>query len=135
MKLMTQMKMGRFQTFWIQMWKNKPLDESRKTDQTSGTKMGFYSTVYIIKESTGRKNSTMLNKTNKTLCALSPIVNYNQSRNMSTWKFRVSHVRITILKYRSKLSKSRCMYNVYETINCAHHSYKHVDEDILNKKE
>ncbi|KAF5816699.1 hypothetical protein HanXRQr2_Chr03g0137141 [Helianthus annuus] len=25
------------------MWKNKPLDVSRKTDQTSGTKMTFYS--------------------------------------------------------------------------------------------
>ncbi|MFS8033047.1 hypothetical protein Hanom_Chr17g01564851 [Helianthus anomalus] len=37
------MKMARFQTFWIQMWKNKTLDESRKTDQTSGTKMAFYS--------------------------------------------------------------------------------------------
>ncbi|MFS7890450.1 hypothetical protein Hanom_Chr11g00974021 [Helianthus anomalus] len=35
--------MARFQTFWIQMRKNKPLDESRKTGQTSGTKMAFYS--------------------------------------------------------------------------------------------
>ncbi|MFS7915292.1 hypothetical protein Hanom_Chr02g00163551 [Helianthus anomalus] len=34
---------GRFQTFWIQIRKNKPLDESRKTGQTSGTKMTFYS--------------------------------------------------------------------------------------------
>ncbi|KAJ0485083.1 hypothetical protein HanOQP8_Chr14g0524731 [Helianthus annuus] len=31
--------MARFQTFWIQMRKNKPLDESRKSDQTSGTKV------------------------------------------------------------------------------------------------
>ncbi|MFS7952896.1 hypothetical protein Hanom_Chr07g00612271 [Helianthus anomalus] len=37
------MKMARFQTLWIQMRKNKPLDESRKTGQTSGTKMTFYS--------------------------------------------------------------------------------------------
>ncbi|MFS8014976.1 hypothetical protein Hanom_Chr15g01350991 [Helianthus anomalus] len=37
------MKMARFQTFWIQMRKNKPLDESRKSGQTSGTKMTFYS--------------------------------------------------------------------------------------------
>ncbi|MFS7995252.1 hypothetical protein Hanom_Chr12g01115841 [Helianthus anomalus] len=37
------MKMVRFQTFWIQMQKNKLLDESRKTGQTSGTKMTFYS--------------------------------------------------------------------------------------------
>ncbi|MFS7976001.1 hypothetical protein Hanom_Chr10g00887371 [Helianthus anomalus] len=28
------------------MRKNKPLDESRKTSQTSGTKMGFYSIVF-----------------------------------------------------------------------------------------
>ncbi|MFS7923238.1 hypothetical protein Hanom_Chr03g00258311 [Helianthus anomalus] len=35
------MKIARFQTFWIQMRKNKPLDESRKTGQTSGTKMTF----------------------------------------------------------------------------------------------
>ncbi|MFS8021517.1 hypothetical protein Hanom_Chr16g01428281 [Helianthus anomalus] len=43
MKLTSRMKMARFQTFWIQMLKNKPLDESRKTDQTLGTKMAFYS--------------------------------------------------------------------------------------------
>ncbi|MFS7922344.1 hypothetical protein Hanom_Chr03g00247971 [Helianthus anomalus] len=36
------MKMARFQTFWIHMRKNKHLDESRKTGQTSGTKMAFY---------------------------------------------------------------------------------------------
>ncbi|MFS8019849.1 hypothetical protein Hanom_Chr15g01408501 [Helianthus anomalus] len=35
--------MVRFQTFWIQMQKNKPLDESRKSGQTSRTKMAFYS--------------------------------------------------------------------------------------------
>ncbi|MFS7923335.1 hypothetical protein Hanom_Chr03g00259541 [Helianthus anomalus] len=38
-----RMKMAKFQTFWIQLRKNKPLDESRKTDQTSGTNMTFYS--------------------------------------------------------------------------------------------
>ncbi|MFS7917702.1 hypothetical protein Hanom_Chr03g00192271 [Helianthus anomalus] len=38
----SHMKMARFQTFWIQMRKNKPLDKSRKTGQTSGTKMAFY---------------------------------------------------------------------------------------------
>ncbi|MFS7983651.1 hypothetical protein Hanom_Chr11g00977001 [Helianthus anomalus] len=42
------MKMARFQTFWIQMRKNKPLDESRKTGQISGTKMAFYS-LYLVK--------------------------------------------------------------------------------------
>ncbi|MFS7992396.1 hypothetical protein Hanom_Chr12g01081731 [Helianthus anomalus] len=45
MELMSQMSMARFQTFWIQMRKNKPLDESRKTGQTSGTKMAFYSRI------------------------------------------------------------------------------------------
>ncbi|MFS7960142.1 hypothetical protein Hanom_Chr08g00699721 [Helianthus anomalus] len=43
MESTSQMKVARFQTLWIQMWKNKPLDESRKTGQTSGTKMAFYS--------------------------------------------------------------------------------------------
>ncbi|MFS7901671.1 hypothetical protein Hanom_Chr01g00002381 [Helianthus anomalus] len=41
-------EIARFQTFWTQMRKNKPLDESRKTDQTSGTKMAFYSVFYCI---------------------------------------------------------------------------------------
>ncbi|MFS7979307.1 hypothetical protein Hanom_Chr10g00925791 [Helianthus anomalus] len=35
------MKITRFQIFWIQMRKNKPLDESRKTSRTSGTKNGI----------------------------------------------------------------------------------------------
>ncbi|MFS7989309.1 hypothetical protein Hanom_Chr11g01045221 [Helianthus anomalus] len=35
------MKLASFQTFWIQMRKNKPLNGSRKTG--SGTKMAFYS--------------------------------------------------------------------------------------------
>ncbi|MFS7971493.1 hypothetical protein Hanom_Chr09g00833521 [Helianthus anomalus] len=35
--------MTRFQTLWIQMRKNKPLDESPKSDQTSGMKMVVYS--------------------------------------------------------------------------------------------
>ncbi|MFS7924519.1 hypothetical protein Hanom_Chr03g00273521 [Helianthus anomalus] len=43
MELTSWMKMARFQTFWIQMQKNKPLDKSRKTDQTSGSKMTFNS--------------------------------------------------------------------------------------------
>ncbi|MFS7904230.1 hypothetical protein Hanom_Chr01g00033691 [Helianthus anomalus] len=44
MELTSRMKMARFQTFWIQMQKNNPLDESRKTGRTSGMKMAFYST-------------------------------------------------------------------------------------------
>ncbi|MFS8028201.1 hypothetical protein Hanom_Chr16g01507691 [Helianthus anomalus] len=43
MELASCMKMARCKTFWIQMRKNKPLDESRKSSQTSGTKMTFYS--------------------------------------------------------------------------------------------
>ncbi|MFS7902212.1 hypothetical protein Hanom_Chr01g00008651 [Helianthus anomalus] len=43
------MKMARFQTFWIQIWKNKPLDESCKTGQTSKTKMTFYSIIFNFK--------------------------------------------------------------------------------------
>ncbi|MFS7901923.1 hypothetical protein Hanom_Chr01g00005241 [Helianthus anomalus] len=43
MELESRMKMARFQTFWIQMRNNKPLDESRKTGQASGSKMAFYS--------------------------------------------------------------------------------------------
>ncbi|MFS8022589.1 hypothetical protein Hanom_Chr16g01441311 [Helianthus anomalus] len=46
MELMSRMKMARVQTFWIHMRKNKPLDESRKSGQTSGTKMAFYSNTY-----------------------------------------------------------------------------------------
>ncbi|MFS7989543.1 hypothetical protein Hanom_Chr11g01048171 [Helianthus anomalus] len=45
MELRSRMKTTRFHTFWIHMRKNKPLDESRKTSQTSGTKMTFY-TLY-----------------------------------------------------------------------------------------
>ncbi|MFS8005763.1 hypothetical protein Hanom_Chr13g01241121 [Helianthus anomalus] len=43
---MSRMKMARFRTFWIQMRKNKPLDESRKSGQTSGTNMAVYSKRY-----------------------------------------------------------------------------------------
>ncbi|MFS7910821.1 hypothetical protein Hanom_Chr02g00110681 [Helianthus anomalus] len=47
-ELTSRIKMARFQTFWIQMRKNKPLDESRKTGQTSGTKRHFTLTKLII---------------------------------------------------------------------------------------
>ncbi|MFS8015825.1 hypothetical protein Hanom_Chr15g01361221 [Helianthus anomalus] len=47
MELTSRMKVSRFQTFWIRMRKNKPLDESRKTGQTSGTKMAFYSILKV----------------------------------------------------------------------------------------
>ncbi|MFS7909921.1 hypothetical protein Hanom_Chr02g00100281 [Helianthus anomalus] len=40
-----RMKTARFQNFWIQMRKNRPLDESHKSGQTSGTKMAFYSNL------------------------------------------------------------------------------------------
>ncbi|MFS7925138.1 hypothetical protein Hanom_Chr04g00281111 [Helianthus anomalus] len=48
MELTSRMKMARFQTFWIQMQKNKPLHESRKTDQTSGFTLVFIS--YTVNE-------------------------------------------------------------------------------------
>ncbi|MFS7916083.1 hypothetical protein Hanom_Chr02g00172951 [Helianthus anomalus] len=52
MELTSRMKMRRFQTFWIQMRKNKPLDENRKSGQTSWTKMKFYSKNLLIKHVT-----------------------------------------------------------------------------------
>ncbi|MFS7920236.1 hypothetical protein Hanom_Chr03g00222121 [Helianthus anomalus] len=48
MELTNRKNMARFQTFWIQMRKNKPLDESRKTGQITGTKMTFYSRIKYI---------------------------------------------------------------------------------------
>ncbi|MFS7994747.1 hypothetical protein Hanom_Chr12g01109711 [Helianthus anomalus] len=42
MELTSRVNMARFQTFWIQMRKTKYLDESRKTGQTSRTKIAFY---------------------------------------------------------------------------------------------
>ncbi|MFS8012361.1 hypothetical protein Hanom_Chr14g01319891 [Helianthus anomalus] len=52
MELTSWIKMARFQTLWIQMRKNKPLDKSHKSGQTSGTKMTFYS------KKNDRNNST-----------------------------------------------------------------------------
>ncbi|MFS7914012.1 hypothetical protein Hanom_Chr02g00148441 [Helianthus anomalus] len=43
MELTSWMKIARFQTYWIQMRKNEPTDESRKTSQTSRTNMALYS--------------------------------------------------------------------------------------------
>ncbi|MFS7939803.1 hypothetical protein Hanom_Chr05g00456281 [Helianthus anomalus] len=57
MELMSWMKMARFQTFWIQLRKNKPLDESRKSDQTSGTKMAFYSCSCYFQNGSGQNGS------------------------------------------------------------------------------
>ncbi|MFS7989120.1 hypothetical protein Hanom_Chr11g01042981 [Helianthus anomalus] len=50
MELTSRMKITRFQTFWIKMRKNHPLDEIRKSSQTSGTKMTFYSKILKEKE-------------------------------------------------------------------------------------
>ncbi|MFS7995520.1 hypothetical protein Hanom_Chr12g01118841 [Helianthus anomalus] len=47
MELTSQMKMARFENFWIHMRKNKPLNVSRKTSQTSRKKMAFYSNFYF----------------------------------------------------------------------------------------
>ncbi|MFS7949190.1 hypothetical protein Hanom_Chr06g00568631 [Helianthus anomalus] len=49
MELTSRMKMERFQTFWIQMRKNKPLDESHKVGQNSGRKKAFYSNYNVQK--------------------------------------------------------------------------------------
>ncbi|MFS7939073.1 hypothetical protein Hanom_Chr05g00447371 [Helianthus anomalus] len=46
MESTSRKKTTKFQTFWIQMRKNKSLDESGKTGQTSGTKMAFYSRTF-----------------------------------------------------------------------------------------
>ncbi|MFS7921349.1 hypothetical protein Hanom_Chr03g00235751 [Helianthus anomalus] len=52
MELTSWMKMARFQTFWIQMRKNEPLDESCKTGQTTRRKMAFYSGFYYENSNT-----------------------------------------------------------------------------------
>ncbi|MFS7929556.1 hypothetical protein Hanom_Chr04g00333881 [Helianthus anomalus] len=50
MELTSQMKMARFQTFWIQMLKNKSLDGSRKTGQSSrGRKWHFTQYFFNLK--------------------------------------------------------------------------------------
>ncbi|MFS7916171.1 hypothetical protein Hanom_Chr02g00173981 [Helianthus anomalus] len=59
MELTRRMKMARFQTFWIRMRKNKPLDESRKTGQTSGTKIALYSKkIQTMFNHVGREKQT-----------------------------------------------------------------------------
>ncbi|MFS7941899.1 putative non-specific serine/threonine protein kinase [Helianthus anomalus] len=57
MELTWHMKMARFQTFWIQTWKNKPLDESRKTGQTKLTDFGL-SKVGLINSTEDLSSST-----------------------------------------------------------------------------
>ncbi|MFS8005605.1 hypothetical protein Hanom_Chr13g01239301 [Helianthus anomalus] len=46
MELTSRMKWQDFKPFGSRCGKNKPLDESRKTDQTSWTKMAFYSIFF-----------------------------------------------------------------------------------------
>ncbi|MFS8027196.1 hypothetical protein Hanom_Chr16g01495751 [Helianthus anomalus] len=41
MELTSRMKMAKFQTFWIQMRKTKPSDESRKSGQPPERKWHF----------------------------------------------------------------------------------------------
>ncbi|MFS7914119.1 putative minus-end-directed kinesin ATPase [Helianthus anomalus] len=50
MELTGWMKIARFHTFWIQMRKNKHLDESRKTGQTSWMEMAFYRNLFCNSE-------------------------------------------------------------------------------------
>ncbi|MFS7969505.1 hypothetical protein Hanom_Chr09g00809971 [Helianthus anomalus] len=49
MELTGWMKMTRFQTFWMR--KNKPLDESGNSGQTSATKMTYYSLTFLYNSS------------------------------------------------------------------------------------
>ncbi|MFS7932553.1 hypothetical protein Hanom_Chr04g00369181 [Helianthus anomalus] len=45
MKLTSRMKMARFKTFWIQMRKNKPLNEIAKLAKPQGRKWHFTQNV------------------------------------------------------------------------------------------
>ncbi|MFS8017001.1 hypothetical protein Hanom_Chr15g01375121 [Helianthus anomalus] len=45
MGLTSWMKIARLQTFWIQMRKTNLWTKVRKSGQTSGTKMAFYSNI------------------------------------------------------------------------------------------
>ncbi|MFS8021983.1 hypothetical protein Hanom_Chr16g01433951 [Helianthus anomalus] len=49
MELTSRINMAKYQSFRIQMRKNKPLDESCKAGQTSGTKMAYYSNRNFFK--------------------------------------------------------------------------------------
>ncbi|MFS7991108.1 hypothetical protein Hanom_Chr12g01066931 [Helianthus anomalus] len=68
MELTSRMKMARFQTFWIHMRKNKPLDESRKTGQTSHTKMkrGMCKTKRIVELHNSTQQCVLLKRRKKT---------------------------------------------------------------------
>ncbi|MFS7921888.1 hypothetical protein Hanom_Chr03g00242221 [Helianthus anomalus] len=70
MELTIWMKMSKIQIIWIQMRNNKPLGESRKTGQTSGTKIAFYSfnksvTLLVCSLLLNRKESLILSKENR----------------------------------------------------------------------
>ncbi|MFS7966107.1 hypothetical protein Hanom_Chr09g00770001 [Helianthus anomalus] len=64
-----------FPNLWIQMRKNKPLDKSRKSGQTSGMKMAFYSFYfeYII-------------------CVRYEYINYKISEKANSLKNRFDHM-------------------------------------------
>ncbi|MFS8010180.1 hypothetical protein Hanom_Chr14g01294071 [Helianthus anomalus] len=59
MEFTSRMKMTRFQTFWFQMRKNKPLDESRKTGQNLRMKLAFYSISKLQNVSRAYKSTSM----------------------------------------------------------------------------
>ncbi|MFS7980839.1 hypothetical protein Hanom_Chr10g00943901 [Helianthus anomalus] len=90
MELASRMKMARFQTFWIRMRKNNPLDKSCKTSQTSGTKMAFYSLKY-------NKNLNSLNLPQK---------RPSRFRNLSAPKSTVSINFISFFTFSSSAIKS-----------------------------
>ncbi|MFS7951725.1 hypothetical protein Hanom_Chr07g00598521 [Helianthus anomalus] len=60
MELTSWIKMARFQTLWIQMRKNKPLDESRQSNQTSRTKWHFTPNIIQSFEGDIRKISQII---------------------------------------------------------------------------
>ncbi|MFS7907066.1 hypothetical protein Hanom_Chr01g00066881 [Helianthus anomalus] len=79
MELTGWLKMARFQTFWIQIRKNKPLDES---DQTTMTEMTFYSFLNISIQR-GRSIRYQFNLYYKCLCSfLHEITSINYINNI-----------------------------------------------------
>ncbi|MFS7983024.1 hypothetical protein Hanom_Chr11g00969681 [Helianthus anomalus] len=63
MELTSWIKIARFQTFWIQMWKSKHLDDIRKSSQTKRTKMAFYSNKHNKKNEINNNNKKAIETT------------------------------------------------------------------------
>ncbi|MFS8016566.1 hypothetical protein Hanom_Chr15g01370101 [Helianthus anomalus] len=93
-ELTSQMKMARFQTFWIQMRKNKPLNKSRKSSQSSGTKMAFYSKKMTSYKPYLLPCSPLTNTSASSFPALSDLLELQKSnvemkvnKESQNWKF------------------------------------------------